>query len=383
MKKIWYWSPHISSVATIKNVINSALSLKKFDSEQFNVRILDVIGEWSDFKEFLKSKNIEYFQFSNISFKNILPISGFIKSRFFYFLIFILKINELKTLLKKEKPDFLIIHLITIIPLFLLMFFRFKTKFILRISGLPKLTIFRKFFWKLISNKIYLITCPSGQTRTDLVNQNIFPEKKIKILYDPIINISEIQKNLNNQTDNIILSKNFFLNIGRLTKQKNQILLIKTFTEIIKKNNNLFLYIAGDGEKKKELKKIIKLNKMEKNIFLLGHIKNIYPIIKKSLAVISTSLWEDPGAVMIEASYCNKVVISSDCPNGPKEFLSFGKGGYLFKNNDKKDLIEKINMFLNDKENNIFDKIKLSKKESKNYSLFSHYKNLNFILNLK
>ena len=69
---------------------------------------------------------------------------------------------------------------------------------------------------------------------------------------------------------------------------------------------------------------------------MLGHIENIYPYIKKSLAVISSSLWEDPGAVMVEASFCNKNVISSNCPNGPEEFFSNGNNGYLFKNNNKK-----------------------------------------------
>ena len=37
---------------------------------------------------------------------------------------------------------------------------------------------------------------------------------------------------------------------------------------------------------------------------------------------------------MIEASFCNKNVISSNCPNGPEEFLSTDSGNYLFKNND-------------------------------------------------
>lgn len=42
MKKICYWSPHISNVATIKNVINSAISLKKYEKKIFDVKILDV-----------------------------------------------------------------------------------------------------------------------------------------------------------------------------------------------------------------------------------------------------------------------------------------------------------------------------------------------------
>ena len=83
---------------------------------------------------------------------------------------------------------------------------------------------------------------------------------------------------------------------------------------------------------------------------------------------------------MIEAAYCNKLVISSNCPNGPEEFLEYGKGGYLFKNDDSIDLENKINHFLNESENNKFEKKFISKKNSKKYSLFCHYQKLNKIL---
>ena len=116
---------------------------------------------------------------------------------------------------------------------------------------------------------------------------------------------------------------------------------------------------------------------------MLGHIENIYPYIKKSLAVISSSLWEDPGAVMVEASFCNKNVISSNCPNGPEEFFSNGYNGYLFKNYNKKDLVDKINAFLIDSDKDKFSKIILSKKKTRNYTIFNHFKVLDSILSLK
>ena len=56
MKKIFYWSPFLSNVATIGNVLNSAYSLSKYGNNSFNTYILDVLGEWSDKKnELLKS----------------------------------------------------------------------------------------------------------------------------------------------------------------------------------------------------------------------------------------------------------------------------------------------------------------------------------------
>ena len=381
MKKIFYWSPHISKVATIKNVLNSAFSLKKFYKEKINVSILDVIGEWSNHKSEFESKKINYLKISGFEISKLLPISGYLVSRIIYFFVLVTKILKLKKLIDKEKPNYLIIHLITVVPLLLLYLFSFDTKFILRISGLPKLTIFRTFFWKKISKKIYMVTCPSEETKKDLIKSNIFSKEKLKVIHDPILEIKEIHRNLNYKVEkNLPNNKKYFLNIGRLTKQKNQILLVDVFSKLVKNNNNLYLYIIGDGEKKKILNKMIVERQVQNNIFLLGYFENVFPLIRNSLAVISTSLWEDPGAVMIESAYCNKLVISSNCPNGPEEFLKNGESGYLFKNNDPIDLENKINQFLNETENSKFKKTVISKKNSKMYSLFRHYQKLNKIL---
>ena len=73
MKKICYWSPHISHVATIKNVINSAISIKKFAKKETNVKIFDVVGEWMEFKEILDFNNIELLRLSNLRLTKFLP----------------------------------------------------------------------------------------------------------------------------------------------------------------------------------------------------------------------------------------------------------------------------------------------------------------------
>ena len=58
---------------------------------------------------------------------------NFIKSRLSQMIIFILNFNLLRKLLLKEKPDFLIAHLIISLPLILFFFFKFETKLIIRI----------------------------------------------------------------------------------------------------------------------------------------------------------------------------------------------------------------------------------------------------------
>ena len=187
--KIFYWSPYLSNVATISNVINSAYSLIKYKDSNFTVKIIDAAGEWSSQKKILLEKKIEYLKINSIDYSTKFPITGFIKSRFFLILIFIKNFSPLLNLLKNKKPEYLIVHLLTSLPLFLLLFFNFKTKFILRISGLPKLNIFRKILWKLINKKIHLVTCPTNETKDYIVKSKIFSSNKIVLLRDPIINV--------------------------------------------------------------------------------------------------------------------------------------------------------------------------------------------------
>ena len=382
MKKIFYWSPFLSNVATIKNVLNSAMSMKKYNKKSLNISIIDVVGEWSKYEKEIQALKINLIKMPGFKLDKFLPIEGFLKSRTVFFLIFFFKFFSLREIIKNEKPEYFIIHLLSFLPFTLMAFSNFETRFILRISGLPKLTILRKLFWKIISKKIYMVTCPSYKTKLDLLKTGIFPEKILKILYDPIIDVDKINKNLMKTNKYNFSDKKYFLNIGRLTKQKNQLLLLKAFSKISNSNKDLNLVIVGEGEERSKLESYIKSKNLGTKVFLVGYTENVYPLIKKSIAIISSSLWEDPGAVMIEASYCNKNVISSNCPNGPEEFLSSDSGNYLFKNNDVVSLINKINCFLNDDVNKKFSQILSCKKKSRNYTIFKHYKRLVLLLKL-
>ena len=84
---------------------------------------------------------------------------------------------------------------------------------------------------------------------------------------------------------------------------------------------------------------------MENRIFLKGYKSNINFYMKNAQAFILSSLWEDPGFVLIEAAMNNLFLISSDCKNGPSEILDNGNRGYLFKNNEKNALFNSLKKF--------------------------------------
>ena len=80
MKKIFYWSPHSSNIATIKNVINSAKSIKKFSKKDVSVSIIDVIGEWKEYENLLSLQKINLLNLPGFKLNNYFPITGFTKT---------------------------------------------------------------------------------------------------------------------------------------------------------------------------------------------------------------------------------------------------------------------------------------------------------------
>ena len=82
-----------------------------------------------------------------------------------------------------------------------------------------------------------------------------------------------------------------------------------------------------------------------------------------------TSLWEDPGFVMIESAYKKKPIICSDCPSGPKEFIGKNKGGFLFSSDSLVSLKNSINSFSMSNKDILNKKILYAKKKSKIYIL--------------
>ncbi len=367
-QKIFYWSPFLVPIATPKAVINSAYALEKY-SNNYECSIINFFGEFNFFKEDIEKKeiNLKNNLFSKIY--KFLPYKGKFRSRFSFLIIFILSFFPLKKIILNEKPDYLIVQLITSLPMILLLLFKFNTRFILRISGLPKLGFFRKLLWRIALKKFYLITCPTQATLEYMISLNIVNENKIRLLYDPIIDVKNI--NLEKNATKVIQHSNYFLAAGRLTKQKNFLFLCRAFKIIINKYPSLKLLIAGEGEDKKKLTEYIEKNELENNIFLIGHVDNIFPLMKDAEAFILSSLWEDPGFVIIEAAFCRTPVFSSDCITGPKEIIKNNYNGFLFESNNIESFLDCFEILLKRKNNSevLLNNLKYTKK----FTLFNHY----------
>ena len=376
-KEIYYWSPFLGRIATIRSVVNSMIGLKRNYGKHYKVNLVNCYGEWNSFSSRLKKEKINLLNLQKKINLNI-DTHGFLFSRLMYFLTLVISYNKLKNLLIKKQPNYLIVHLLTYIPFIIYLNNNLKTKLILRISGKPKLNLFRSLLWKISNKNISIVFCPTIETMNYLKNKKIFDKKKLRFLPDPVLFEEDIKKLSKEKNDLKLNSRSFFLNIGRLTKQKNHELLINLYKKYEIKEK---LLIIGDGELKSHLVEMIRKLNLEKKIFLLNHRKNIFYYIKKAKAVIVASLWEDPGFVMIESAYLKKLVICSNCPSGPKEFIGKNKGGFLFNSNSLISLKNSIKSFSSTNKDNLNKKILYAKKKSKIYTIENHSKMINRYLN--
>ena len=141
---------------------------------------------------------------------------------------------------------------------------------------------------------------------------------------------------------------------------------------------NFKLIIAGRGVEEKKLKRYIKDHNLNHLVKIRNFLENPYPVMKQSDFLILSSKYEGLPNVLLEGIVLNKLIISSDCPTGPKEILSKGKGGYLFKIGDYNELSNKIIYYYKNK-SKINSMLKFSKK---NIKRFDYDINLNKYYNL-
>ncbi len=143
-------------------------------------------------------------------------------------------------------------------------------------------------------------------------------------------------------------NKTYFLYVGRLFPNKGVELLIAAFEEVIKKNANEVLKIAGDGDcgYVNKLKEKVQCLNLSGNIIFLGYRNDIAELMAHSKAVIVPSYFEAFGFITAEAMYNGTQVIGFDSA-GTKEQMdnvdAEMKENICLRFSNKKELAESIN----------------------------------------
>ena len=172
---------------------------------------------------------------------------------------------------------------------------------------------------------------------------------KVELVYNPI-NLEKIKEKAENPNPDYekYLKEDYFLQVSRLTQQKQPEHLVDIYHKLKQRGIKEKLYFIGNGEKIELIKQKIKEYKLENDVILLGQIENPYPFFKNAKLFVHTAKYEGLPTVLLESLAFGTPVISYDCPTGPKDIL--GKNseyGELIPLNDKDEFVEKVYELMN------------------------------------
>jgi phosphatidylinositol alpha-1,6-mannosyltransferase len=266
----------------------------------------------------------------------------------------IANINMLYPLLKKLDFDVIFSgNSSWILPLNLILSNMLKKKMATIAYGLDFLVhsslTLRTYYFR-STEKIIVIT---NQTKDLIKKIHHLKNSQVKVIYVGInledLEIEDTKENLRKKF-NIPLEDQILLSVGRHVERKNFGLVIKALGEIIKirPKLNIKYYLVGEGPETQNLKNLVKKLNLENYVKFLGScdIKTRNMFYKMSDVFLMPSVTkkndiEGFGIVFLEANYFKVPAIGTNT-GGIVEAIVDGKTGYLIKQNDLNDLIEKI-----------------------------------------
>jgi len=291
-----------------------------------------------------------------------------------YFSIFknILYYFKIRKYIKKHSPDVLLAAKNIPVSIILKISLKNKFKLIIREAVDPKHSSItqRSFFSRFLINNIKGFLYPKSDNiiaisegvKQSLIKNFKLDSSKIKTIYNPSSDEKILSLAQEEIGSDLLSGKPLIISVGRLTKQKDHITLLKAFNEIYSKID-CNLYIVGEGSERDNLEKFIRNNNIEDRVKLLGYQNNPWKFMSKSELFILPSIWEGFGNVIVEAMLIGIPVISSDCPSGPREILNDGVNGKLFKVGDYSHLAKIIEDVLSDDNSELINRAKIRSRD--------------------
>lgn len=219
---------------------------------------------------------------------------------------------------------------------------------------------FKRWILKKIDTLIAMLSthllADSHSQKDFLVNENIPVSHKIQVLgYGSISGVNrnrfypsdeknkELRKKLKIPTESFV-----FLFIGRLNKDKGILDLLKSFESVYEQNKHSILVVVGSDEE--NILPIIQEHHLYSNaIFYQGFTSSPEDYMRMADILCLPSYREGFGSVIIEASACGTPSIGSNI-YGLSDAIEDGKSGLLFSVGNVKDLTEKMQTCIHDKQ---------------------------------
>ncbi len=192
---------------------------------------------------------------------------------------------------------------------------------------------YRRHFASIYNERADLVKCIADESRRDLIEHHGIHAERVQLIYNPV-DMEEVAKLSRDPVDDPWFSEEerakrpLILNVGRLSRQKRQDLLLEAFA-IVRRQRPARLAIVGRGIHLEKLRAQARTLGIEDDVRFLGFQRNPWRYMARATMLVMSSEWEGLPCVLTEAMSLRLPIVSTRCPSGPTEMLLEGKGGLL------------------------------------------------------
>ena len=187
-------------------------------------------------------------------------------------------------------------------------------------------------------SKCHYLICNTRDIRDYVIKQG-WPEKNAHYISNFVNeeNADPVERNNFNTPTNAPL----VFAAGRLHGNKGFDMLIRAIATL----DNVYLWVAGEGPLKNDLKKLVSDLRLDDRVRLLGWREDINALLASADIFVCPSRHEPLGNVVLEA-WSQKTPIIATAAQGPKQLIDDGENGLLVPIDDYSTLAEKISFLI-------------------------------------
>lgn len=158
-------------------------------------------------------------------------------------------------------------------------------------------------------------------------------KESIEVIGNPVITKKYYHKNIYNKNGIVLIT------VGRLSKEKNQIMMIHVLAEVVKEYHNIRLIIVGDGKERGYLEQEAANLGVKKNIEFVGKVVDVENYLCNADIFLLSSLYEGVPLSILEAMAAGLPIVSTNV-GGIKDIVT--DNGVLVPPNDVNKMKEAI-----------------------------------------
>ncbi|MCM1262267.1 MAG: glycosyltransferase [Butyrivibrio sp.] len=146
-------------------------------------------------------------------------------------------------------------------------------------------------------------------------------QKKSRIIFNPL---SEKFLDAKDKVSRMAIRKKEIVTVGRISRQKNQLLLLRAFQPLLTKYPEYILKIYGDIQEKdyyEELQEYISSSSLQDNVLFMGVTDALQEEMQDAAVFVLPSDYEGMPNALIEAMALGLPCIATDCPCGGSALL--------------------------------------------------------------